>query len=150
VAYIEAHGPFDLLIVQELPKDIFMPGAQLSFDYKDCVQPASVQRIPRRCLHQLPGNISLRMVKSSLEAVLRRVDGVGCAMGDPTRSRMLPEGLNDQRRREDIITLNMLRIIDRTKQPVVVVQPPSGMNRKKSRKTSIWEQGTLPHNGGRG
>jgi hypothetical protein len=146
VAYIEAYGPFDLLIVQVLPKGIFMASAPFSFDYKDCVQPASVRRIPRRFLHQLPGNISLRMVESSLEAVLRRVDIIASAIGDLTKSRMLPEGLNDQSRREDIITLNLLRSIDRINQPVIVLQPPSGMNRK----TSIWEQGTIPRNGGRG
>jgi hypothetical protein len=150
VAYVEAHGPFDLLIVQELPKDTFIPGAQLSFDYRDCVQPASLQRIPRRCLHQLPGNIILKMVESSLEAVLRRVDGIACAMGDPTKSCMLPEGLQDGRRREDIITLNLLRTIDRMKQPVIVAQPPSSINFRKTRKTSIWEQGRVPRNGGRG
>jgi hypothetical protein len=90
------------------------------------------------------------MVESSLEAVLRRMDGIACAIGDPTKSRMLPEGLQDRRRREDIITLNLLRTIDRMKQPVIVVQQPSGINFRKPRKTSIWEQGTVPRNGGRG
>ena len=150
VAYIEANGPFDLLIVQDLPKSILMPGCHLNFDYRDCVQPASVQRIPWRCLHRLPGDVSLSMVESSLEAVLRRVDAIACAMGDPTQSGTLPEGLGDHKRQEDIITLNLLRISDRIKQHVVVVPQPSGMDSKKSRKTSIWEQGTVPRNGGRG
>jgi hypothetical protein len=150
LASIETHGPFDLLIIQELPKDTYMPGAQFSFEYRDCVQPASLQRIPRRYLHQLPGNIALRMVESSLQAVLRRVDGIACAMGDPRRSYMLPEGLKDQKRREDIMTLHLLRAIDRMTQPLATVQQPSGLNRNQSRKTSIWDQGTVPRNGGRG
>ena len=150
VAYIEANRPFDLLIVQNLPKSIFMPGCHLNFDYKDCVQPASVQRIPRRCLHRLPGDISLSIVESSLEVVLRRVDAIACAMGGPTQSGTLPEGLSDHKRRGDIITLNLLRISDRMKQHVIVVQQPPGMDSKKCRKTSIWEQGTVPRNGGRG
>jgi hypothetical protein len=125
-----------------------MPGAQFSFEYRDCVQPAGLRRIPRRYLHQLPGNIILRMVESSLHAVLRRVDGIACAMGDPTRSYMLPEGLKDQKRREDIMTLHLLRTIDRITQPVIVVQSPPGVNRSQSRKTSVCEQGTVPRNSG--
>jgi hypothetical protein len=150
VAYIEAHGVCDLLIVQDLPKDTFMPGAQLNFDHRECVQPASVIRIPWKHLHQLPGDISLRMTDRSLEAVLKRVDGIACAMGDPLKGYVLPEGLSDRRRREDIITLNLLRVIDRIKQPVIVVQQPVSVGHKKSRQTSIWEQGTVPRNGGRG
>ena len=150
VAYTEANGPFDLLIVQELPKGSSMPAAQLKFDHKDCVQPASVQRIPQRCLHQLPGHISLSMVESSLEALLRRVDDAAGAIGVPARGRMLPEGLNERRRREDIITLGLLRMIDRMIQPAVVRQQSSGADHRKSRKTSIWDQGTVPRNGGRG
>lgn len=148
LGYIEAQDPFELLVVQDLPKDTFVPAAQLSFDHKDCVQPASVRRIPGRRLHELPGNINLRMVESSLEAVLRRVDEIACIMGDPARSHSLPQGLNDQRRREDIMTLNLLRVIDRTKRPLIVVQPTPSMGRK-SDQTSIWEQGTVPRNGGR-
>ena len=150
IAYIEANDPFDLLVIQDFPNDIFLPGAQLNFDCRDCVQPANVKRVPRRYLHQLPGYVSLRMVESSLKAVLRRVDSIACAMGNPTMNRMLPGGLNDQRRREDILTLNLLRTIDRVQQPVIVVQPPSGADCKENRKTSIWEQGTVPRNGGRG
>src|SRR5256885_130621 len=85
VAYIEARGVCDLLIVQDLPKDIFTPGAQLNFDKRECVQPASVIRIPRKHLHQLPGDISLRMTDRSLEAVLKRVDDIACAMCDPLK-----------------------------------------------------------------
>jgi hypothetical protein len=53
MAYIEAHGVCDLLIVQDLPKDIFTPGAQFNFDNRECVQPASVIRISEKHLHQL-------------------------------------------------------------------------------------------------
>ena len=62
---------------------------------------------------------------------------------------VLPEGLQDQNRRDDILTLNLLGIIDRLQRPVVVVQAPAGMQNKKVRKTSIWEQGRIPRNGGR-
>jgi len=151
VAYFEASCPFDLLVVQEPPKGIFLPLAQFNFDYRDCVQPASVRRIPRRCLHQLPGNVTLSMVEPSLNAVLRQVDGIGCAMGDPAMGLMLPETLNDQRRREDLMTLNLLRVVDRIRQPGIVIQPPPGMDRRrKSRKVSVWDQGKVPRNGGRG
>ena len=98
MAYIEAHGVCDLLIVQDLPKDIFMPGARLNFDYRECVQPASVIRTPWKHLHQLPGDISLRMTDQSLEAVLKRVDGIACAIGDPLKGYILLEGLRDRRR----------------------------------------------------
>ena len=150
MTYIEAHGVCDPLIVQDLPKDIFTPGAQLNFDNRECVQPAIVIRIPRKHLHQMPGDISLRMTDQSLEAVLKRVDGIAYAIGDPLKGYILPEGLSDRRRREDIITLNLLHAIDRIKQPVIVVQQPFSMEHKKSRKASIWEQGTIPRSGGRG
>jgi hypothetical protein len=90
------------------------------------------------------------MTDRSLEAVLKRVDGIACAMGDPSKGYILPKGLSDRRRREDIITLNLLNAIDRIKQSMIVVQQPSSMEHKKGRKASIWEQGKVPKSGGRG
>ena len=127
-----------------------MPGTQFSFGHADCVQPANLRRVPRRYLHQLPGNIALRMIDSSLQVVLRCVDGIAYAMGDQTKSYMLLEGVKDQKRREDIMTLHLLRTIDRMTQPAMAVQPPPGLHRSQSRKSSIWERGTVPRNGGRG
>jgi hypothetical protein len=90
------------------------------------------------------------MTNRSLEAVLKRVDGIACAMGNPLKGYTLPEGLSDRRRQEDIITLNLLRVTDRIKQAAIVAQQPLNMEHKRSRKASIWEQGTVPRNGGRG
>ena len=90
------------------------------------------------------------MTDRSREAVLKRVDGIVCAMGDPLNGYILLEGLTDRRRREDIITLNRLHAIDRIKQLVIVVQQPLSMEHKKSRKASIWEHGIAPRIGGRG
>jgi hypothetical protein len=62
-------------------------------------------------------------------------------MGDQTKSHMLPEGVKDQKRREDILTLHLLRTIDRMTQPAMAAQPPPGLHRSQSRKSSMWEQG---------
>ena len=71
LAYIQTRGPFDLLMLQDLPKDTFVPEAELNWNSTECVQPANIQRIARRCLHQLPGGVRLRMVDSSLESLLK-------------------------------------------------------------------------------
>lgn len=87
------------------------------------------------------------MVGSSLESLLKRVDRIASALAGTTI--VLPEGLNEQKRREDIMTLNLLRVMDRLRQPVIVVETTTGAQSKSSRKASIWEQGTVPRNGGR-
>jgi len=94
--------------------------------------------------------VRLKLVDSSLELLLKGVDGIASALGDPMSEAALLEGLNDQRRREDIITLSLLRVVDRVQRPVAPVISPLGTEYRKNRKPSIWEQGTVPRNGGRG
>jgi len=147
-AYDEAHGPFDLLTMQDTRTDTFVPPTHVNWDPRDCVQPANVARIPRRCLHRLPGNVRLKLVDSSLESLLKEVDGIASVLGDRMSEAALLEGLNDQRRREDIITLSLRRFVDRVQRPVALVISPLGTEDRKNRKASMWEQGTVPRNGG--
>ncbi len=149
LAYVQAHGPFDLLIVQDLPNDTSVRGAELNWDRTECVQPANIRRMTQKCLHQLPGAVRLRMVQSSLESLFKQVDSIACTLAIPKDGLVLPEGLEDQKRREDILTLNLLCIIDRLQRPAFVVAPLVDRQNKKARKTSIWEQGGVPRTGGR-
>ena len=120
---------------------------QFTWDARECVQPANVRRIPQRCLHQLLGGVDLRLTDPSLENLLKKVDSIASALGDPVKLSLLPMDVHSPRRKEDIMTLNLWRIMDHLASFPVVVEPAATGQRRRSRVPSVWDQASVPRKG---
>ena len=138
-----------LLAVQHRATASTGPTFQLDWHQNESVQPANVRRIPLRCLHVLPCNARVTMHQSSVNSLLKRTDCLAHSMGDPVQNNTLPQALQyDIRVREDLMTLNLLGMIEWSRRVGTRVEPstvPAPL--RSDRRTSMWDTGTVPRNG---
>ena len=129
--------------MEDKTRNTLAPKVYLNWDQRECVQPANIKRIPLRCLHELPSSIKLRMIGSSVECLFKLVDNFAGALGGRVKELALPEGLKDKRRVENILTLNLLWIIDRVASTRSVQEPPAGYQHTMTPFGSTWDQETV-------
>lgn len=137
-------GKLDLYVFDRCPSNWSPHYIPMIWSLVQYLQPTNIKRIPARCLHKLPGNMKLEMDPISIETILHGVEWLAGALANIKEKPTLPDGMQCQRRQENVLVLSLLRSVDRFI-PEDMQHPG---RRERGRAQSIWAQGVVPRNGG--
>jgi len=127
---------------------------------KECLDAATILRLPRRCLHKLPSQTAMNLADFSLEFLLSRVEHVAYILSKPNST--ISDTLR-LRQKNDVLTFILFRIMHHLSDQKGAEVPGHSIRTqkrkasstwdpligtRKDRKKSIWEEGGVPWNGG--
>jgi hypothetical protein len=143
--YLHSLGTTNLYVTKELSIGPASNHILLDWRSGQYLQPTDIKRIPGNCLHLLPNGFSFLMDHVSVEIILKSVDWLAGALGNPSEKATLPEGMKCPKRQQNVGILGLLRTVDLLTRSS---SHQAGCFMRGSRAQSIWDQGTVPRNGG--